>query len=64
MAVSASLNVTVPAENQPNVVCQLHLGLVRGTLEAWGTPITAERLDAFVTPDLCLLHLKLVSTND
>ena len=52
------------AENQPNVVCQLHLGLVRGTLEAWGTPITAERRDAFVTPDLCLLHLKLVSTND
>ena len=46
------------AENQPNVVCQLHLGLVRGTLEAWGTPIDAERLDAFVTPDLCLLYLR------
>jgi len=46
------------AENHPNVVCQLHLGLVQGTLEAWGTPITAERLDAFVTPDLCLLYLR------
>jgi len=45
------------AENQPNVVCLLHLGLIRGILEAGGTPITAERLDAFVEPDLCLLYM-------
>ena len=46
------------AENQTEVVCSLHLGLIQGVLEAWEAPITAEQLDAFVRPDMCLLHLK------
>lgn len=46
------------AENQTDLICQLHLGLVKGILEAGGAAITAERLDALVEPDLCVLHLK------
>ena len=52
------------AENQAEVVCPLHLGLVQGMLEAWEAPMTAERLDAFHGPDLCVLHLKLASANE
>ena len=52
------------AENHTNLICQLHLGLVQGALEAWRAPISAERLDAFVAPDLCLLHLKRTSSNE
>jgi predicted ArsR family transcriptional regulator len=48
------------AESQTKVVCPLHLGLVQGVLEAWGAPITADRLDAFVRPDLCVLRLKSI----
>ncbi|MGB8209810.1 MAG: hypothetical protein WCF69_19820, partial [Mycobacterium sp.] len=30
--------------------------LMRGALETWQAPLTADRLDAFVEPDLCLAH--------
>jgi hypothetical protein len=30
---------------------------MRGALETWRAPVTADRLDAFVEPDLCLVHL-------
>ncbi|HLU29726.1 MAG TPA: helix-turn-helix domain-containing protein [Glycomyces sp.] len=36
------------------IACQVHLGLMRGALEAWRSPITVDRLEAFVEPDLCL----------
>jgi predicted ArsR family transcriptional regulator len=52
------------AESQTKVVCPLHLGLVQGVLEAWGAPITADRLDAFVRPDLCVIHLKSIGARD
>jgi predicted ArsR family transcriptional regulator len=52
------------AENHTNVACPVHLGIIRGVLEARGTPITAERLDAFVAPDLCVLSLKSTSVNE
>ncbi|MFC8731079.1 helix-turn-helix transcriptional regulator [Luteimicrobium sp. NPDC057192] len=39
------------------VVCGVHLGLMRGTLEAWGAPVRAESLEPFVQPDLCVAHL-------
>lgn len=45
------------AETQRAVICSIHLGLMRGALETWQAPVTAEGLDAFVEPDLCLVHL-------
>lgn len=36
------------------VACQVHLGLMQGALEAWRSPVTVDRLEAFVEPDLCL----------
>lgn len=39
------------------VVCSLHLGLMRGAMEAWGSRVTVDRLEAFVEPDLCSAHL-------
>ncbi|CKR87204.1 putative transcriptional regulatory protein [Mycobacterium tuberculosis] len=29
---------------------------MRGALQTWGAPVTVDRLDAFVEPDLCLAH--------
>jgi len=40
-------------------VCGVHLGLIRGVLAACGGPLTAERLEPFVEPDRCRLHLGL-----
>jgi predicted ArsR family transcriptional regulator len=45
------------AEQQKSVVCLTHLGLMRGALERWQAPITVDRLDAFVEPDVCVVHL-------
>jgi predicted ArsR family transcriptional regulator len=39
------------------VVCPVHLGLMQGAMQAWGSPITVDRLDPFVEPDLCMAHL-------
>ncbi|HUH69707.1 MAG TPA: helix-turn-helix domain-containing protein [Mycobacterium sp.] len=47
------------AENRTSVVCPVHLGLMQGALEAWEAPVSVDRLDAFVEPDLCLAHLTL-----
>ena len=44
------------AEDRPAVICPIHLGLMQGALEAWNAPITVNRLDPFVEPDLCLAH--------
>jgi predicted ArsR family transcriptional regulator len=48
------------AETGNAVVCPIHLGLMRGVLEAWSAPVTVERLEPFVEPDLCLAHFKQV----
>jgi predicted ArsR family transcriptional regulator len=45
------------AETSTQVVCPIHLGLMRGALESWGSPVTVASLEAFVEPDLCLVHL-------
>ncbi|MPZ84713.1 MAG: helix-turn-helix domain-containing protein [Actinophytocola sp.] len=45
------------AEQHSEVVCSLHLGLMRGVLAEVRAPITATRLDPFVEPSLCLAHL-------
>lgn len=47
------------AENRTTVVCPVHLGLMQGAMESWDVPVSVERLEAFVEPDLCLAHLKL-----
>jgi predicted ArsR family transcriptional regulator len=39
------------------VVCNVHLGLMQGALETWDAPITVDRLEPFVEPDLCVTHL-------
>ena len=45
------------ARRHPEVVCPIHLGIVRGALAELGGALTATRLEPFVTPDLCVVHL-------
>ena len=45
------------AETMAQVVCPVHLGLMQGAMDAWGAPLTVDRLEAFVEPDLCVAHL-------
>jgi predicted ArsR family transcriptional regulator len=45
------------AETHSAVICQVHLGIMQGALETWEAPVTVDRLEAFVEPDLCLAHL-------
>lgn len=40
-----------------NVVCSLHLGLIRGVLSEIRAPLAADRLEPFVEPSLCLARL-------
>lgn len=46
------------ARRHPDVVCSLHLGLLQGALETLGSPLTAERLDPWVEPSLCVAQLR------
>ncbi|MEU6539521.1 helix-turn-helix domain-containing protein [Streptomyces sp. NPDC047000] len=46
------------AEQHREVVCSLHLGLMRGVLAEVRAPLTAERLEVFAEPSLCLAHLR------
>lgn len=39
------------------VVCAVHLGLMRGALAEMRSPITADRLEPFVEPSLCMAGL-------
>ena len=45
------------AQHHQNVICALHLGLMRGALARMRAPVTASRLDPFVEPSLCVAHL-------
>jgi predicted ArsR family transcriptional regulator len=45
------------AEEHSSVVCPIHLGLMQGALEEWDAPLTVDRLEPFVEPDLCLAHV-------
>lgn len=45
------------AEQHREVVCTVHLGLMRGMLAELEAPLDAARLDPFVEPDLCVAHL-------
>jgi predicted ArsR family transcriptional regulator len=45
------------ARQHRNVICALHLGMMRGALSRMRAPVTADRLDPFVEPDLCVARL-------
>lgn len=51
------------AVDHSEVVCPVHLGLMQGAMESWGSPVTVERLEAFVEPDLCMVHLGAVGAS-
>ena len=45
------------AKVYPGVVCQVHLGLIRGSLEELGGTVEADGLQAFVEPGVCVARL-------
>ncbi len=45
------------AQHHKDVICSLHLGLMRGALARMRAPVTADRLDPFVEPSLCVARL-------
>lgn len=45
------------ATRHPNVVCAVHLGLIRGLLEEISAPLSAEQIEPFVKPSLCIASL-------
>ena len=45
------------ARAETALMCEVHLDLAWDVLAAEGGPLTAERLDPFVGPEHCLLHL-------
>lgn len=45
------------ARHHQDVICSLHLGLMRGALSRMRAPVTAERLEPFVEPSLCVARL-------
>lgn len=51
------------AVDRPDVVCPVHLGLMQGAMQTWGAPVTVDRLDAFVEPDLCMVHLSHIGVS-
>ena len=42
------------AQQHGNVICALHLGLMRGALGKMRAPVTADRLEPFVESSLCV----------
>lgn len=46
------------AEAHREVACSVHLGLMQGLLAGMRAPLTAERLEPFVGPHLCLARLR------
>jgi predicted ArsR family transcriptional regulator len=45
------------AVHHQDVICSLHLGLMRGALARMRAPVTADRLDPFLEPSLCVARL-------
>lgn len=45
------------ARARSEVVCSVHLGVVRGILESVGGPLVAEWLEPMAEPSHCILHL-------
>ncbi len=51
------------ASRRPEVVCAVHLGIVRGVLAHHDGPLVAERLEPLVGPQHCVLHLARTTDN-
>jgi predicted ArsR family transcriptional regulator len=47
------------AKEHQDVVCSVHLGLMRGALDELGVAVSARDLRPFVTPDLCVTELEV-----
>ena len=47
------------ARDHPDVVCSVHLGLLKEALKQRGTTAVGLRLEPFVAPELCIAHLAL-----
>lgn len=45
------------AQTHAEVVCPLHLGLMRGALAAWDAAVDVDVLTPFAQPDRCVAHL-------
>lgn len=45
------------AQQHQDVVCALHLGLMQGALAQMRAPVTADRLEPFAEPGLCIAYL-------
>jgi predicted ArsR family transcriptional regulator len=52
------------ARQHRNVICALHLGLMRGALSRMRAPVSADRLDPFVEADLCVARLTATEDAD
>jgi predicted ArsR family transcriptional regulator len=51
------------AARHPEVVCGLHQGLMEGLLGELGDHLTAERLEPFVAPRLCIARVRAAATS-
>ncbi|RAN79535.1 hypothetical protein B5P43_13620 [Bacillus sp. SRB_336] len=49
--------ILAAARESPDVVCAVHLGLVKGLLEGTGVPEVGVELVPFAAPGICTLHL-------
>jgi predicted ArsR family transcriptional regulator len=52
------------AHEYPDIVCGVHLGLVRGALEVFGDPAAESELDSFSEPGACRLRLSGAVSSD
>jgi predicted ArsR family transcriptional regulator len=52
------------AERHRDVICSLHLGMMRGALARMRAPLSADRLDPFVEPGLCVARLTAGAVRD
>jgi predicted ArsR family transcriptional regulator len=48
----------VTASDGPSIVCQAHLGLVRGALEELKAPLEPAGIEPFSQPNACIIHLR------
>ncbi len=51
------------AKQHPDVVCGVHLGLMQGALDQLRSPVTIDRLAAFVEPSLCVATLSTATSD-
>lgn len=47
------------AKDHPDIVCAIHLGLMRGALAELGVDVAVRDLQPFVEPTLCISHLEV-----